>query len=49
MAATAIEIPGHATMAAPRAMASTPETADVFHRCGNKLGGVRVVMPGSVA
>jgi hypothetical protein len=44
MAATAIEMPGHATTATPTATASTPETRADFHRCGNKFGTAGVVM-----
>ena len=52
MAATVIEMPGHATIAAPIAMASSPDTRADFHRCGNRLGMAGadgVVMKGSVA
>ena len=55
MAATVIEIPGHATIAAPIATASSPDTTADFHRWGKRLGMAGtdgpggVVMKGSVA
>ena len=45
MAAMVIEIPGHATIATPIAMASSPDSSADFQRCGNIVGADGIVMP----
>ena len=44
MAATKIEIPGHASTMMPRITARSPDINADFQRCGNRTGGASVVM-----
>src|SRR6476646_8936039 len=45
MVATLMEMPGHARIATPSAMASTPDIRTDFQRCGNNVGAAGIVMP----